>query len=247
MPKTNTPAGFSLEAFLTRIIPGFVFLFPFFIDIIVRGGNISTLSYIELLVVTLIGLLVGELVEHIRSSALRTPIPLSYYFYKETGDIYQLPYIYRWLIKIDRKLPNRISLLKDVPEDTDLNTRLRFNFLDEMEDSFQLNREVATSRDFFDLLLLYISDDISDRTLYYSQIYQFHQNIKISMIVAGFFTIYFATMNYSNFISWIYVFSYLILLAILFFVTRFTSSSANMYMELLEKEFYKKKRIDESP
>lgn len=240
MSVSQTPTGFSLESFLTRVIPGLVALSPFFVSLYIADPAIFQDQDFSLLVIGVLALIIGELIEHVRSGLLRVPLPFSYNIYWATGDASFLPKWFRYTLKIKEVLPDRIPFYEELPEESRLETRLNFDMQTEMETKFELDPDKASARDFYDALLLYLGDGISSRTKEYRSTYIFNQNLRISAIISIFFYGYEIFITYPNPRWVVFFFVVIVLFTGLFVVGSFLTASPHVYMEMLVKEFYMK-------
>lgn len=240
MSATRTPIGFSLDALLTRVIPGLIVIFPWAIDLWLIAPELYEDTTTVLFAIAMGALVIGELVEHVRSGLFRVPLPFAYAMYKETGDESDLPGLFRYRLKLDRLLPSRFSLVTDFPEDVRLDSRLDHNFFKEMEEAFDLDSSRARSRDFFDTLVLYIGNEQSERTRRYRNMYIFTQNLKMSSLVSIIVFLYFIVLRYPDASYLVLGIPAIGLMVVSLVLWGFLGASPNLYMEMLEKEFYVK-------
>lgn len=236
MNETISPAGFSVQSFLTRIIPGLILLSPILIAFYLEAPPVQIESDIAWIIVGLAAVIFGELIEHVRFGGLRVPLPFSYMMYQSTGDESFLP---GWFLKvqwIEKRLP--FDIYTSIERDNRLNNRLQFDMVDHMADEFNLSLDTATSRDFYDALLLHLSGTESVKTQKARIAYVQSVNTKIGTIVAICFYLYYIFLQYPNPLWIIYAITAITIISIVFFISAFLTASPNMYVEMLEKEFY---------
>jgi hypothetical protein len=242
MPTTSTPAGFSLESLLTRVLPGFVFLLPILIEVYLVSGVKFGFSSINIVIFTIIAVIIGEFIDHWGSGLFRVPLPFRYTIYKSTGDVRHLPGWYRYVMSIDEWLPDRLSLVRDLDGQYSLEERLGFDFIRYIENELNLDTKTASARDLYDAVILYIDRDMSTRTKQYRTAYHFDLNFKISVFASALWYLYFASISYPDPIWVLYIIILFMTSAIALGLIMFLSASSNLYVEMLIKEIY----IDQS-
>lgn len=236
MSSNQTPTGFSIESFLTRIIPGLIVISPILLNIWVFDPNIIPTTNVDFLVIALVALIFGELIEQVRSGLFRVPKPFSHYLYTETGDDRFLPRTLRYSARIDNLLQKVVPW--GISEDHQLSDRLDFDFLAEMIKTFKLNPNLATSRDFYDALILHLGDDVNVRTKDYRNAYIFSKNLKLSTFIALLFYLYYAWLKHPSEVYLIFIGIGFILVVFVTVFLSFLQATPDLYMEMLEKEFY---------
>lgn len=238
MSTTQTPVGFNLEAFLTRVVPGLVFISPILLDAWIDSPIDINNSSISLLIIALVAMVFGELIEQMRAGLFRVPIPFSYHIYNHTEDDSHLPIRHEYLIKINKRLPDRFKIGDFPDKEYRLENRLQFNFQEEIEEELDLDPNSALPRDFYDGLLLYIGDEFSTQTKKHQQTYIFGQNLKLATAFSLIFYFWLILLKLPNPIVVLYIAAVVVLLTFVFLVTRFMMRSPNLYVEMLFKEFY---------
>ncbi|WP_440769918.1 hypothetical protein [Natronorubrum sp. DTA28] len=235
---TQTPVGFSFEAFLTRVVPGLVLMSPVLLALFLTSPIEINPSNTNLLLVSLMALIFGELIEQLRSGLFRVPLPFTHSIYTATGDESHLPTWYQYLKKIDERFPDIVGSIKESNDEDLLGERFNFDLQNEMEEKFELNPDSALPRDFYDSLLLYLGDDLSSRTRNYFNLYVFNTNLKVATILSLPLYTYYIGIQYPDTEMWMFIISATILLTIVFLITQFLKASPYLYVEMLFKEFY---------
>lgn len=231
---------------MTRVIPGLVVLSPILFELYLYQSTVIDDIGVGLLLLAIAALIVGELIDHLRSGIYRVPLPFSYAIYQETNDKSHLPTWYRKVESIDRWLPNQISLIHEVDENNSLKARLNFDFLDELLQRYELNQDLASPRDYFDILTLSLNDDISPLTVKFKNSFIFNQNFKISSFFAGIILVYLLIISVNEPIMPIYFLLIILLFMFTYAITTILNDSSHMYAEMLIKEFYIKCENEDS-
>jgi len=110
-----------------------------------------------------------------------------------------------------------------------------------MEVEFDLDPELALTRDYFDALILYLGDGIHPRTRQLRNWTILNSNVKTSNLLAAFVYGYFTLSSPNVQEAFIYFGAMVLTIAISYFVIRPLDVSPDVYVEMLAKEFYLKK------
>ncbi|WP_247729485.1 hypothetical protein [Halovivax limisalsi] len=197
-----------------------------------------------LLGVALTTLVIGEVINHLRSGLFRVPLPFSYFFYNATGEISKLPKWFRIIIKIDERLPDKFSIFNDAPEGTTLETRFQFDFLDSMNNNFQLDPERALPRDYYDCLLLTLAESKSPRTEKFRELWAFRQNIRIALMISLFFYIWYIGMEFPDATAVILLLAAGLTILLVVVIDQMLSGTPHLFVEMIFKEYYMDQRSE---
>ena len=159
---SDTPfLGFSLRDTLTRLIPGLLFLTPVLIVALVLMSNTIPESTVFLLLLGLSAYLVGEFIDQLRTGLFRVPMGFRYFVYKETGDMGNMPIHYRYIIKIQKRLPEGLNFYVDYNEERRLANEFDFEFREDIETKLCVDFDDNRPREIYDLLLIYMEDSFT--------------------------------------------------------------------------------------
>lgn len=238
MSQSGPLFGFSLRDTVTRLIPGLVFLAPITVGIRITNPTLlpnSTQSYI---LVALVAYLIGEFVDQIRLGLFRVPLSFRYFVYKETDQLEKMPSWYVRIYEFQERLPDAINFYEEIEGDQRLVNNLELNFRNSIETELGINFVENRPREIYDLLLIYMSGDLTPRLRRMQSVSIFSTNLRIATAMGTIFYTLYLVFNLRNPVAQaVWVTSLVFLLLVTAFWTFLTVAQYH-YDELLLKEYY---------
>lgn len=240
MPAKSTPAGYSVFDFLTRIIPGLIVILPLFVGLLLFGPSIILDVQISILLLSVLGLIIGEFIDFLRSSLFRVPSPFKQVLYHHTRD----EEVLSWLDKVDlwiqRKLPTSLQskfLTSQTGRETIFNLS-NSSFKDEFEDQFNLSLDSTSPHTLYSTFLNHMDSRMASRTRRYYTLRIFSQNLMAATLGAGFVSLVVASLNLGDPKILAILFISIIILTIVFEVALIFSSVSYPLVDLLIIDYY---------
>ncbi|WP_152420874.1 hypothetical protein [Halorubrum coriense] len=240
MSQSTAFLGFSLRDTLTRLIPGLALIAPTAVGVSLTTPELLSTNTPSFLILAFVGYLTGEFVDQFRSGIFRVPQNFRYIIYKETDELEKMPAFYTHIIKLQKKLPSRLKFYEEPDGHERLTNNLDLDFRESMERELNVDFKENNPRQIYDLLLIYMHEDLTPRLRRMQSISIFSANLRLATIFGFAIYTFYYLGNRGSEIIWIVWFVSGIIAVIVFITWSVLDITHHQYIELLVKEYYMK-------
>lgn len=240
MPTQSSPSGYSIYDLLTRVVPGITVLIPFIVAYLITETQVKVELNVALVALAGVGLVIGEVINLIRSSIVHVPVPFKQVIYHHTGDESILGRGDRLDLWAKNKLPARYQsrfFTDDVGRSTIFDSE-EIDFQTSFEDHFGLDFEEDSAYSIYQTFLSYMDGRMATQTRRNYILRIFAQNLMFASGLTVLTTLWVIYKNLDQPQLLLGAIISVSILTILFQVAMLFSSAAYKLVDLLIIDYY---------
>lgn len=240
MTAKPSPFGYSVFDFLTRIIPGLVVVTPLAVSYVTLGPRVDVGYQPVLIGLAVVGLVIGEVIDLVRSSLFRVPLPFKQVLYRHTDNREILSRFDRCDLWLQAKMPEALKpnfITEEVGRGT-LFDGSSEDFQEEYESHFGLKFEETHPGLLYLSLLSHMDSRMSSDTRRYYTLRIFAQNLMFAALFTIFTSLAVIVANLENAGLILVATLSIFLLAGFFYLGMIISSVAYPFVDRLIIDYY---------
>ena len=236
----SSPLGYSIFDIMTRIVPGLTVVIPLAIAYALGDFRIEIGFQPTIVVLILGGLLIGEIIDLLRSGLFPIPSPFTQVLYHHTEDKTILSRWDRADLWVSNRLPGRLKpqfLVTETGRRTVFDGS-DFDFQDVFENQFELEFESSTPYLLYSAFRSHMDARMSSQTRRYYVLRIFAQNLMFASILSTIVAGWVALTNLDNDLAVVVGLVSGVVLMTAFVVGLLTSTAAYPYIDELIIDYY---------